>query len=219
MHGRPGGSQVNRQMSGVYYIPSQISECSPWYNLSGKLKRLVKAFATNKVVDGFAQSTGSTTTFPAQSESIDYIFIDPPFGDNFAYAELNFLVESWFRVKTDITPEAIVDRSKKNRAIQKGTKEYMNLMVRCFQEAHRLLKPGCWMTVEFSNTSAAIWNVIQNALGEAGFIVANVSALDKKQGSFKAVTTPTAVKQDLVISVYKPNGGLLCPQGLSCANL
>ena len=42
----------------------------------------------------------------------------------------------------------------------------------------------------------------------AGFVIANVSALDKQQGSFKAVTTPTAVKQDLVISTYKPNGGL-----------
>jgi len=63
------------------------------------------------------------------------------------------------------------------------------------------------MTVEFSNTKASVWNSIQAALTEAGFIVANVSALDKKQGSFKAVTTPTAVKQDLVISVYKPNGG------------
>lgn len=63
------------------------------------------------------------------------------------------------------------------------------------------------MTVEFSNTKASVWNSIQTALSDAGFIVANVSALDKKQGSFKAVTTPTAVKQDLVISAYKPNGG------------
>ena len=70
-----------------------------------------------------------------------------------------------------------------------------------------MLKPGRWMTVEFSNTNASVWNSIQTALTEAGFIVANVSALDKKQGSFKAVTTPTAVKQDLVISAYKPNGG------------
>ena len=63
------------------------------------------------------------------------------------------------------------------------------------------------MTVVFSNTKASVWNSIQTALSEAGFIVANVSALDKKQGSFKAVTTPTAVKQDLVISAYKPNSG------------
>ena len=64
------------------------------------------------------------------------------------------------------------------------------------------------MTVEFSNTQAAVWNAIQTALQEAGFVVANVSALDKKQGSFKAVTTTTAVKQDLVISAYKPDDGL-----------
>ena len=38
-----------------------------------------------------------------------------------------------------------------------------------------------------------------------GFVVANVAALAKQQGSFKAVTTPTAVKQDLVISCYKPS--------------
>ncbi len=67
--------------------------------------------------------------------------------------------------------------------------------------------PGRWMTVEFSNTKASVWNNIQTSLAEAGFVIANVSALDKKQGSFKAYTTPTAVKQDLVISAYKPNGG------------
>src|SRR5262249_45055000 len=78
----------------------------------------------------------------------------------------------------------------------------------CFREFFRILKPGRWMTIEFSNTQASIWNAIQTTLQEAGFVVANVAALDKKQGSFKAVTTPTAVKQDLVISAYKPNGGL-----------
>jgi hypothetical protein len=81
-------------------------------------------------------------------------------------------------------------------------------MSTCFKEAYRILKPGRWMTVEFSNTKASVWNAIQIALQEAGFVVANISALDKKQGSFKAVTTTTAVKQDLVISAYKPNGGL-----------
>lgn len=138
---------------------------------------------------------------------LDYIFIDPPFGDNFPYAELNFLVESWLGVLTDMKPEAVVERSKQNAASQKKLPEYHQLMTDCFKEAYRLLKPGRWMTVEFSNTKAAVWNTIQSALAQAGFIVANVAALDKQQGSFKAVTTPTAVKQDLVISAYKPNGG------------
>jgi hypothetical protein len=63
------------------------------------------------------------------------------------------------------------------------------------------------MTVEFSNTSAGVWNVIQTALQEAGFIVANVSSLDKKRGGLNAIVGNTAVKQDLAISAYKPNGG------------
>jgi hypothetical protein len=60
------------------------------------------------------------------------------------------------------------------------------------------------MTVEFHNSKNAVWNAIQQALMQAGFIIADVRTLDKKQGSFKQVTTNGAVKQDLVISAYKP---------------
>ena len=65
------------------------------------------------------------------------------------------------------------------------------------------------MTVEFSNTSASVWNSIQNALQRAGFVIANVSALDKKQGGINANISTTAVKQDLAISCYKPSEKLL----------
>lgn len=147
-------------------------------------------------------STFSSTNILIGDESFDYLFIDPPFGSNINYSELNFIWESWLRVLTNNVPEAI-----ENSIQNKGPAEYRQLMTECFREAYRILKPGRWMTVEFSNTKASVWNSIQTALSDAGFIVANVSALDKKQGSFKAVTTPTAVKQDLVISAYKPNGG------------
>lgn len=40
------------------------------------------------------------------------------------------------------------------------------------------------------------------------FVVAEVTALDKTQGSYRQVTSANAVKQDLVVSCYKPNGGL-----------
>lgn len=83
------------------------------------------------------------------------------------------------------------------------------MMNYCFKEFYRILKPGKWITIEFSNTSASIWNSIQTAISNVGFIVSNISALDKKQGSFNAVTTTTAVKQDLVITCYKPTDELI----------
>lgn len=197
-------SQVNRALNGVYYVASQHAECSPRYNLTGKLDRLVKAFQSYRVrLTNAVVSTGTAAALPLSDASMDYIFTDPPFGENIYYADLNFLVESWHSVTTDARPEAIIDRFK-NKALP----EYQDLMQRCFAEYHRVLKPGRWMTVVFSNSKASVWNAIQVALQQAGFVVAEVTALDKVQGSYRQVTSTTAVKQDLVISAYKPNGGL-----------
>lgn len=74
-------------------------------------------------------------------------------------------------------------------------------------EHFRVLKPGRWMTVEFHNSKSAVWNAIQEAIQRVGFVVADVRVLDKKQGSFKQVNAAGTVKQDLVISAYKPSAG------------
>ncbi len=101
-----------------------------------------------------------------------------------------------------LSPEAIVDQAKNKDAL-----EYQDLMRRCFAEYFRVLKPGRWMTVVFSNSSNAVWRAIQEAMGTAGFVVADVRTLDKQQGSYRQVTS-SAVKQDLVISAYKPTEAL-----------
>jgi DNA modification methylase len=197
-------SQVNQYLTGVYYIGSQIVECSPEYILGGKLQRLGKAFRDFRARENSSITTlGSAAAIPVHNSSVDYIFTDPPFGDNLAYSELNFVVEAFHRVVTRQAPEAVMSNSQ-----QKGLLEYHRLMRACFAEYFRVLKPGRWMTVVFSNTQAAVWNGIQTALQEAGFVIASVSALNKQQGSFNSVTNTTSVKQDLVISAYKPNGGL-----------
>ncbi|MES9769335.1 DNA methylase, partial [Bacillus altitudinis] len=146
-------------------------------------------------------STQSTSSLnQIEENSVDYIFTDPPFGKNLMYSELNFLWEAWLKVVTDNNDEAIMNNTQ-----GKGVLEYQKIMVDSFRNYFKLLKPGRWMTVEFSNSQASVWNAIQESIQRAGFVIANVSALDKKQGSFKAVTTTTAVKQDLVISAYKPS--------------
>jgi predicted RNA methylase len=200
---RPTGySQVNQYMTGIYYVASQHAEVSPWYVLEGKAKRLVSTFREAKQVYTSCVQTGSAAEIPIPVNSIDYIFTDPPFGENIYYADLNFLVESWHKIFTDAKTEAIVDQAK-----EKDLLDYERLMQVCLKKYYDVLKPGRWMTMVFHNSSNAVWAAIQEALTGAGFVVADVRTLDKQQGSYRQVTS-TAVKQDLVISAYKPNGGL-----------
>jgi hypothetical protein len=200
---KKGGGVCKGHLTGTLYIPSISPELPVTKVFKDRTKtflRGMKKKINNKNLTLI--STQSAGELEISDDSIDYIFVDPPFGANLNYSEVNWNEESWLKVWTNSNKEAI-----ENKYQGKGLNEYRNLMTACFKETYRVLKPGRWMTVEFSNTRAAVWNSIQTALSDAGFIVANVSALNKKQGSFKAVNTPTAVKQDLVISAYKPNGG------------
>ena len=199
-------SQVNQILSGTLYIGYQVSEVSLPYLIGGKINRLKKALESYKKNDSHncitTQSTSRINAIP--QDSIDYIFTDPPFGGNVMFSELNFIWEAWLRVFTNNRSEAVV-----NKVQRKGLPEYQALMERCFAENYRILKPGRWMTVEFHNSQNKVWMAIQQALTRAGFIIADVRTLDKKQGTFNQVSSSNqSVKQDLIISAYKPNGGL-----------
>ena len=205
-----GGSKLNRErpfglpskLAGTLYVGSTIREIDIINFAKRKVKRYVDAYFNKEEGDALI-GINSATNLLIDSNSVDYIFTDPPFGGNLMYSELNFIQESWLKVKTNNKEEAIQNDSQ-----NKSLNDYTSILQKCFGEYYRVLKPGKWMTVEFSNTSAAVWNSIQQSLNNAGFIVSNVAALDKKQGSFKAVTTTTAVKQDLVITCYKPSNQL-----------
>ncbi len=191
--------------SGTLYVASLMRESNFFDQLENKiLRRLLPIFREKSYSkENFVIETNSAQFTKPQRNSIDYIFVDPPFGGNLMYSELNFLWEAWLKVFTNNQQEALV-----NTAQRKGLAEYQHIMEECFKEFYSILKPGRWMTVEFHNSQNSVWMAIQEALSRAGFVVADVRTLDKKLGTFKQVTSKGAVKQDLIISAYKPNGGL-----------
>lgn len=191
----------NMILSGTLYVGSMIREWNVLDWIQGKYRAIAKLKGT---IAGFDEehyciSTNSLTETGVPNDSIDYIFTDPPFGDNLMYSELSFMWEAWLGVTTNNITEAIMNTSQ-----SKGLLEYQTLMTRCFEEYFRVLKPGHWMTVEFHNSKNAVWNAIQESLSRAGFIIADVRTLDKKQSSYTQIKNTSAVKQDLVISAYKP---------------
>ena len=189
-------------LSGTMYVSHTPVEISPFYFINQKLKDFlkIKFSKINRLIS--TQSSSKIKQIP--DNVIDYIFTDPPFGSNLLYSELNFLLESWLKVFTNNQKEAIMNNSQK-----KGLVEYQEIMEQCFKENYRILKPGRWMTIVFHNSQNKVWMAIQEAIQRSGFIVTDVRVLDKKKGTTKQlVFTSGTVDKDLVISAYKPSGGL-----------
>lgn len=183
--------------AGTYYLPNLFVENDVIGQLRFQLNKLRNLNYKKGNVFVSTQSTTDLSNIP--ENSIDYCFIDPPFGANIMYSELNFVAESWLHITTDSKDEAII-----NKAQKKGVPEYQELMTKCFSEIYRILKPARWVTVEFHNSKNAIWTSIQEALGVAGFIIADVRVLNKEKKTINQFTAAGCVDQDLIISAYKP---------------
>lgn len=193
----PNG-RINGPKTGTLYLPPLVVEQNIIELVSYKLNSLKNMFFS-KTNSNIITTQSTTKMNQIPNSTIDYIFTDPPFGGNINYSELSFLWESWIKVKTNNQLEAVV-----NKVQAKGLYEYQELMTGCFEEYYRVLKPNRWMTVEFHNSKNSVWNSIQEALIKSGFIVADVRILDKINASIHQQASKNSVKQDLIISVYKP---------------
>jgi 16S rRNA G966 N2-methylase RsmD len=200
-------------MSGNLYMPIVRMEKNVYDVLRRKLPRMLQAEQAKRTGSGevlvSTQSAASLDGVP--DDSVDYAYLDPPFGSNIIYSEMNLVLEAWLGVRTDESEEAVVDSTR-----DRGLAEYASLLRACLREVHRVLKPGRWLTVEFHNTQAEVWHAIQSAIVDSGFVVAQVSMLDKGSTTILGDIRPNAAKHDLVISAYK--GSRVAPDGPQAAS-
>lgn len=185
-------------LSGTLYMPVLQCEVNVYRALrkkANKLSRIAPLLDRNRGV----VSTQAASSMGIPSNSIDYVFIDPPFGANLNYSDLNFLSESWLGVLTNRGPETVIDKVQ-----EKGLREYGELMSTALAKCFDVLKPGRWITMLFHNSHNAVWVAIQEALQQSGFVIADVRVLDKGGTTIFQDSTTMAVKKDILISAYKP---------------
>lgn len=188
-------------LANTLYVSGTPTEISPFYFVKSKIEDNTIDIRDNmNVVNQVCSACQSLI----KDSSIDYIFTDPPFGGNIMYSELNYIYESWIQLFTNNEDEAITSETQ-----AKDVFAYQSLMTKSFHEYYRILKPGKWMTVEFSNTSASIWNAIRNSIQSAGFIILFVADLNKGRGGLHGIYSDVAVNQDLAITCLKPSTAML----------
>lgn len=200
-----GDLVVTSMQPGALYVSSLPVEKNVFKGLSRKQSAMKRAFHKASKLERRAEvRCASSLDVDLPDHSVDYIFTDPPFGENIQYAEVNFINEAWLGNVTDTTEEVIVSSYQ-----EKSLADYQELLRRGFQENHRILKPGGLMTVNFNSASRDVWKAVRQAWQQAGFRLERVSLLDKKQSSFKQVTTDGAVKGDALLLLRRADEALL----------
>jgi 16S rRNA G966 N2-methylase RsmD len=174
----------------------------------------IRAERRRRHLDGTLDSRyreGPAARLDLADGSVDYVFTDPPFGSNIFYSDMNLFQEAWLGSVTDASDEAVVDRGR--RRGRRDADRYERLLTEALKEAHRVLAPDGWVSLNFSNTSGALWALVQRAIINSGFVLDadRISVLDKGQRSVKGLASgfENVVTADLVLSMRKVRGGEL----------
>lgn len=153
----------------VYHIPPVGKEQNVMTVFKRKYKGIVKAkaFLQNQLSKKQTEEDvriikGDAKKVAIQDNSIDYAFIDPPYGGMVPYAELNLFYSAWLHEKEDLDNEIMIpmDYEKKEGYVEL----WGSYIEEAFGEVFRMLKPGAYFTVVFHSTFSNIWNELKDIM-------------------------------------------------------
>lgn len=208
-----------RPMTGTLYIPQLIAEANVFEVFRHQVRQIAAYYDTlpqTGTTGARVEQASATDLAWVETDSVDYIFCDPPFGANIFYADCNLVWEAWLRRQTDQTDEIVVNRSRTSGEGGKSVQDYEDLLAAAFAECARVLKPGGRASVVFHNSDDAVWAALLNAAERADLIQTDVSILDKVQRSMKGYKARDGRElvpfYDLVITFVHRNGTITAPR-------
>jgi len=136
------------------------------------------------------------------SETIDYIYTDPPYGSKIPYLDLSIMWNAWLDLP-------VSDEDYANEAIEggeagKSKQDYSDLLAQSIKEMARVLKYDRWMSFVFAHKDPAYWHLIVEAAESVGFEYAGAVKQNNGQTSFKKRQNPfTVLSGQLIINFRK----------------
>lgn len=210
-HLEEGGGYI----PGSYHLPQVAKE----RNVMGVVERIAKKTisARDEITHSLKSnniliSTQSATDLhQIPSDSVDYIFTDPPYSGNVQYGELNFVWEAWMSFNITWHGQEIIVNQTRNRTED----DWANQMILALSECYRVLKPGRWLSLCYHDASEGTWQLVQDLMAQVGWISENLETalyIDTGGRTYNQYTADKVTKRDLVINFRKPRPGELSGQ-------
>ncbi len=137
-----------------------------------------------------------------ESESVDFIYTDPPYGAKIPYLDLSTMWNAWLDLSVDET-------LKEKECIEKGSldktrDEYYDLMKKSLKEMYRVLKFNRWLVFVFQHQDVRLWQTLRISAQNAGFEHIYTLRQNNGQTTFKQRQfTATMVSGQLLVYFRK----------------
>lgn len=174
-----------------------------------KVKKLINAkkeiaslITARTIGDAEVYKGTATQLDKIATESVDYIYTDPPYGSKIPYLDLSVMWTAWLDLPIsgeDYDLEAI-----EGGELEKTKEQYSRLIRESIGEMYRVLKFDRWMSFVFAHKDPAYWHMIVEAAEAAGFEYAGAVQQNSGQATFKKRQNPfTVLRGQLIINFKK----------------
>jgi DNA modification methylase len=193
-----------------FYIGETYLENNVLLYFENRLEKIIKG--KNDYLRYFNQglfndynNTYQVTQFDAkklqiQSESIDYVFTDPPYGDAVPYFEQSVIWNSWLKFQPNYSDEIVISDSKTRK---KDIESFESEIYEAFSEIRRVLKLGGYFSLTYHSLSGLEWRAITNACIKNGFKMVGFNWLVQKSFTPRQINRSKSIKGDVLITFRK----------------
>lgn len=135
-----------------------------------------------------------------KSETIDYIFTDPPYGDAVPYFEQSIIWNSWLKLSPKYNDEIVISDSKERQKDNLSFEEDIN---KAFSEIRRVLKSNKFFSLTYHSLSGLEWKAITNACIRNGFELIDFQWLVQKSFTPRQLNRLKSIKGDVLATFQK----------------
>jgi len=192
-----------------YWVPEGFLETNVWNGFASRYAKVRKGKSECikfcKSEEQYRIIHGDATNLEAiASNSVDYIFTDPPYGDAVPYFGLSLMWAAWLGMDKQLDFEREIIVSERGD-YEKELEDYRRMLKDAFREMFRVLKSNGTVTVTFHNREIRVWNALVAAAFEAGFVYENDNyVLPAVKSSKSQLAASGSMTGDIYINFRKP---------------
>lgn len=191
-------------MTGFYVGKDYLEQNVLWY-FKNRLTKTVKAKKEIQRLEINSKNVKLLNENSAQlnsleSESVDFVFTDPPYGDAVPYFEQSILYNSWLKYKVNYSDEIVISDSKTRN---KNIEYYTEGLSKAFHQVHRVLKKDKFMILTFHSMDGEVWHQLAKSILESGFELVDIIPLYQKTSTPRQLNRENSIKCDMLLAFKK----------------